>query len=82
MTAAKKPFPQDQIANTQLEFRTPIALEFIAHYLDRIDDHLERLAALAQGSGEAVGRLSADFRGAAVALGHIAQDVGKIAQKR
>ena len=36
----------------QPEERQAIALEFIAHYLDRIDFHLERLAAaIESGSG-------------------------------
>jgi hypothetical protein len=44
MRVAKKPFPFEQVTNTQIEFRTPMALEFISHYLDRIESHLERLA--------------------------------------
>jgi hypothetical protein len=34
------------------EERQAIALEFIAHYLDRIDSHLERLAAAVETGGE------------------------------
>jgi hypothetical protein len=36
----------------QPEERQAVALEFIAHYLDRIDSHLERLAAaIESGAG-------------------------------
>ena len=50
MITEKKAFvgkPKDQP-----EERQAIALEFIAHYLDRVDSHLERLAeALESGKG-------------------------------
>ncbi len=62
MVTAKKPFPSDQVSNTQLEFRTPIALEFIAHYLDRIDSHLERLADAAE-AGKPNEKLVGELRG-------------------
>ena len=60
------PTPQHGIAGEgNPDFRSAAALEFIAYYLDRIDGHLEQLASLSQGTGEAVGRISADLRGIA-----------------
>lgn len=37
--------------NTQMDLRPGVALEFIAYYLDRIDQHLEVIAQAAQSGG-------------------------------
>ncbi|HEV8027843.1 MAG TPA: hypothetical protein VGP50_10460 [Stellaceae bacterium] len=53
MTAKKRLFVSAEETATS-EAQTLRVLEFIAHYLDRIDDHLERLAAQVE-SGQAGG---------------------------
>ena len=49
MSTTKKAFVGKPKGNS--DERQAIALEFIAHYLDRIDDHLEKLAAVAESGG-------------------------------
>jgi hypothetical protein len=46
-----------------LEGRRTDALEFIAHYLDRIDGHLEKIAAAAEGSDIARREIAAQIDG-------------------
>lgn len=43
------------------EFRVATALEFIAHYLDRIDDHLEKLSASAGGAQAGLTRVASEI---------------------
>ena len=56
MPAQKQDFVFSNARGVDLpaDVRAAIALEFIAHYLDRIDGHLERLAANVE-SGQANG---------------------------
>jgi hypothetical protein len=56
MTVVKTSFPMQQMKNQATEERVATALEFIAHYLDRIDSHLEQLAkAVPENKGAVVG---------------------------
>lgn len=76
MPKAKKHFEfSDEIAaSLSPEAKTLRVLEFIAYYLDRIDGHLEPLAAQTE-SGNSNGRLIAQH------LGGILQLVGSIAKR-
>jgi hypothetical protein len=45
-------FPSQTMPSAPTEARVAATLEFIAHYLDRIDSHLERLASAAESGDE------------------------------
>lgn len=66
---SKIPFPsQEQLAKLPTEQRAVVCLEFIAHYLDRIEGHLKKLSKAAEADAPKaksapVGRvIGADFR--------------------
>lgn len=50
MSVSKIPFPsQEQMAKLPNDQRAVVCLEFIAHYLDRIEGHLKKLSKAAEG---------------------------------
>ena len=53
MTTAKVPFEKAQSANLPIDERGVIALEYIAHYLDRIESHLKRISRVLKESESA-----------------------------
>ena len=48
---SKIPFDKDRSAKLPLDQRGVVALEHIAHYLDRIEGHLKKLSKAAEGDG-------------------------------
>ena len=69
MSVSKIPFPNsDQLAKLPQDERAVVCLEFIAHYLDRIEGHLKKLSKAAEADfpkpkSVPVGRvIGADFR--------------------
>jgi hypothetical protein len=50
---AKLPFEMEQSAKLPVDQRGAIALEHIAHYLDRIEGHLKKLANAPEESSSA-----------------------------
>lgn len=66
-------FPSDP-QNAPADMRAANALEFIAHYLDRIDGHLEALVAQARGGNGETAKIAQQ-------LMSINQFVGRIAVK-
>jgi hypothetical protein len=69
MTASKIPFPgSEEMAKLPHDQRAVVCLEFIAHYLDRIEGHLKKLSKAAEADvpkpkSAPVGRvIGADFR--------------------
>lgn len=63
MPITKRTFPMDLVHKTKMDERPTIALEFIAYYLDRIDDHLERLAVTLEATGGGFPMLKAELEG-------------------
>ncbi len=55
--------------NLNMDARGPRALEYIAHYLDRIDQSLERIAE-AMESGKGNEPLRAELRGLTATMSH------------
>lgn len=65
-------FTEDAKANLAIEARAANALEFIAHYLDRIEGHLEALADHARSGYEDSSKMAVALQGLQSTLNRIA----------